>query len=336
MTNFFRILKLYLRGGIPDTETFERKLSEANSNYILYHDLQQSPLLSRYRELAAQLQTSREQTGLTKVEYNEIRKEFKQLSKNPDVQIFFRIQSSRSFRRTLIWNKSFEDNFIGANADDKKWITVPYQSYAFGVPPFTQVSDNHVITGGENLSISDSVLTINTIPQLIKGVTWTKDFGFLPVEKNYSSGVLSSGDMLQRQYGKVDAKVRFSALNYGISYVFWLGTIEQIPNITIFHVGKNLDMGVFYSEENGKIVKKIETLPISFIKPNKFYIFGIEWTKDKIIWKINGRKVFDINNTINTPLNINLSSIVEKDIPIDIKKSTKFDIDWVKVYEPKN
>lgn len=335
MVNFIRILKLYLRGGIPNTEAFEKKLSDANSDYILYHELQQSPKMSRYRELAAQLKTSRKRSGLTKQEYDEIKQEFKQLSDDTEVSSFFRIQSSQSFRRTLIWNKIFEDNFNGVGPDDKKWVTVPYQSYKFGIPPFTQVTDNHIITKGDNLSVEGGVLTINTLPQVSKGVAWTKGFGFIPVEKNYSSGIISSADMLKRCYGKVDAKVRFSALDNGIAHVCWLGDIQLLPNITIFHVGKKIVMGIFY-EDRELSKKKIISLPLSFLTPDQFYIFGVEWTVNRIVWKINGRKIFSMPNVVNIPLNINLSSIVEKNISLDIKNAVKFDIDWVKVYELKD
>ena len=69
---------------------------------------------------------------------------------------------------------------------------------------------------------------------------------------------------------------------------------------------------------------------------NDYYIFTLEWTKDKLVWMINDLVVKEVRENIpDVPMYVgfNLGTTVA---PNDNSLPGKMEIDWVKVYKLKN
>jgi beta-glucanase (GH16 family) len=65
---------------------------------------------------------------------------------------------------------------------------------------------------------------------------------------------------------------------------------------------------------------------------NDFFIYTLEWTSDKLVWKINDTEVFTQTSDVpQEPMYILLSGGLDK----PVNGMTSMEIDWVRVYQPK-
>ena len=65
---------------------------------------------------------------------------------------------------------------------------------------------------------------------------------------------------------------------------------------------------------------------------NNFFIFTLEWTPDKLVWKINNTEVFTQTSDIpKEPMYVLFSGGLDK----PVNAMTSMEIDWVRVYQPK-
>jgi beta-glucanase (GH16 family) len=63
-----------------------------------------------------------------------------------------------------------------------------------------------------------------------------------------------------------------------------------------------------------------------------FYIYSLEWTPDKLVWKINDTEVMRQTADIpSEPMYILFSGGLDK----PVNSMTTMEIDWVRVYKPK-
>jgi beta-glucanase (GH16 family) len=61
-----------------------------------------------------------------------------------------------------------------------------------------------------------------------------------------------------------------------------------------------------------------------------FFIYSLEWTSEKLIWKINGEEFFRQTGDIpQVPMYVILSGGTEK----PISGMTTMEIDWVRIYQ---
>ena len=63
-----------------------------------------------------------------------------------------------------------------------------------------------------------------------------------------------------------------------------------------------------------------------------FQIFSLEWTKDKLIWKINGVPIYSTTQGVpQVPMYINISSSLYQDVNGSVLPA-EVDVDWVRCY----
>jgi len=64
-----------------------------------------------------------------------------------------------------------------------------------------------------------------------------------------------------------------------------------------------------------------------------FYIYTLEWTANKLVWKINNYEVFkQTGNLPDEPMYLNFSGGLDK----PMSGSSSMEIDWVRVYQYKS
>ncbi len=64
---------------------------------------------------------------------------------------------------------------------------------------------------------------------------------------------------------------------------------------------------------------------------NDFFIYTLEWTPDKLVWKINDTVAFTCTSDVpQEPMYVILSGGLDK----PINSMTTMEIDWVRVYQP--
>jgi len=66
---------------------------------------------------------------------------------------------------------------------------------------------------------------------------------------------------------------------------------------------------------------------------NDYFIYTLDWTENKLTWKINGLEVFSTTTGVpNVPLYMLFSSGIQQNPDQDIANAA-FEIDWVRWYE---
>jgi beta-glucanase (GH16 family) len=105
---------------------------------------------------------------------------------------------------------------------------------------------------------------------------------------------------------------------------------KMIPEIDILKLDgkKKIGMNNYWGLGTNKSISKIGASKYL----NDFFIFSLEWSEDKIVWKINDVIVKEQTSGIpKTPMYIVFSSALYNEISDSILPA-KMDIDWIKCY----
>jgi beta-glucanase (GH16 family) len=193
--------------------------------------------------------------------------------------------------------------------------------------------DKHLYTKGGNIEISGSVLKIITKKESVSGKAWDPVMGFKMVDFNYTSGLVSTGKSFRQKYGKVRAKIRMSGAP--VRQAMWLVGDNILPHIDVAKIEKGK---IFYGNwwgniaEKGGVRKKVVKKGAGkFI--SDFFIYSVEWSPDKITWKINEKVVLTQTQGIpQDPMYLVLSAGVT-DVVTDHQLPAVMEVDWVKIYK---
>ena len=97
-----------------------------------------------------------------------------------------------------------------------------------------------------------------------------------------------------------------------------------------------LIFAVHQKEKYGSIISQLKGImsktSIGSRYANDFFIFTLEWTSDKLVWKINDTEVFTQTSDVpQEPMYVLLAGGTDK----PINGMTSMEIDWVRVYKSK-
>jgi hypothetical protein len=306
----------------------------ASKEYANYQSTEGSSRLARYGELKEYLASpefkKQKEYLLDKKRYEKTEmyrnsQEYDKLKKVPDIIWYFKIKDSTKFdvlkNRELI----FSDEFEGAALDTSKWLTNYYWGDKLLKDRYSVESDLQAYTEKDNFEIRNSLLKINTKPQKVTGKVWSASNGFTKKEFSYTSGLINTGKSFRHQYGIFSAKIKLG--NPAAKNAFWMLADKITPHIDICRTSKGKVWFDFFPE-NGKGSKTT----VAGRYANKFLIYTLEWTADKLVWKINNTVVHTQTAEVpKTPMYISLAGGLDK----PINGITTMEIDWVRVYQPK-
>jgi hypothetical protein len=319
-----------IKGTIEIKEFYKFKASREYDNFLNTDD---SARLNRYHELKEYVATSefkqRKEYLLDKKRFEKTEmfkeiNEFDKLKKNKDIIWYFKIKDSDKFdilkNRELI----FSDEFDGDRLDAKKWLTNYYWGEKLLKDRYSVESDLQAYTEKENFEIRNSILRINTRPQKIQGKVWTATKGFTPKEFSFTSGLINTGDSFRQKYGIFTAKIKLG--NPLAKSAFWMLSDKITPHVDICRTGAGK---IWFDYFNGK--GSLTKTSISSRYSNDYFIYTLEWTPDRLVWKINGTEVFTQTSDIpQEPMYILLAGGLDK----PVNSTTSMEIDWVRVYKP--
>ncbi len=219
---------------------------------------------------------------------------------------------------------TFSDEFDGDKLDTKKWLTNYYWGDKLLKDNYTVGTDLQAYTEKENFEVRNSLLKIITKPQKKEGKAWTAG-GFKVHEFAFTSGIVNTGNSFRQKYGVFSAKMKLG--NPAAKSAFWMVSDKITPHIDVCRTA------------NGKVVSDFFATPEKRAKgsiggkyANDFYIYTLEWTPDKLVWKINDTEVLtQTSNVPQEPMFINFSGGLDK----PVNSMTTMEIDWVRVYQPK-
>jgi hypothetical protein len=320
-----------IKSTIEIREFYRFKASKEYSNFlntdgstrlVRFHELKNYIATAEFNEKKAYLLDKKrfEKTQMFKDE-----QEYKKLKKNEDIKWYFKVRDSDKFDILKSRELTFSDEFDGEKLDTKKWLTNYYWGEKLLKDRYSVESDLQAFTEKENFEIRNSVLRINTKSQKINGKVWSASKGFTTKDFNYTSGLINSGNSFRQKYGIFSAKIKLG--NPNAKNAFWMLADKITPHLDICHTGGGK---VWFDYFSAKGASSKTSLGSRY--SNDYFIYSLDWTSDKLVWKINGTEVFSQTSDVpQEPMYILLAGGLDK----PINGMTSMEIDWVRVYKTK-
>jgi hypothetical protein len=312
-------------------EFYKFKSSKEYANFL---DTDGSARLARYHELKDYVATPEfkqkkeyllDKKRFEKTEMFKEEQEYKKLKKNEDIIWYFKVKDSNKFDLLKSRELTFGDEFDGEKLDTKKLLTNYYWGEKLLKDRYSIESDLQAYTEKENFEVRNSILKISTKPQRIQGKAWSASKGFSTKEFSYTSGLINSGASFRQKYGVFTAKIKLG--NANAKNTFWMLADKITPHLDICRTSSGKVWFDYFSSKGN-----ISKTSLGSRYSNDYFIYTLEWTSDKLVWKINGVDVFSQTSDVpQEPMYILLAGGLDK----PINGTTSMEIDWVRVYKTK-
>jgi hypothetical protein len=307
---------------------------KSSKEYANYLNINESKRLERFNELKEYVATpdfkKKKEYLLDKkrFEKNDMFKEvleYDKLKKDPDIIWYFKVKDSNKFDILKQRELTFYDDFDKEKLDNKKWITNYFWGEKLLKDRYSLESDLQAFTEKENFELRNSILKINTKPQRTTGKVWSAANGFTTKEFNYTSGLINSGNSFRQKYGVFTAKIKLG--DPKAKSAFWMLADRITPHIDICRTSKGKVLFDYFSPKGNKVKTSLGSR-----YSNDFFIYALEWTADKLVWKINNTEVFTQTSDVpQEPMYLSLSGGLDQ----PVNGMTSMEVDWIKVYQPK-
>lgn len=315
----------------PDIREFYK--FRDSKEYANYQHIEGSHRLARLNELKEYVSTSEfrekknyylDKKRFEKTDLYKNIQEFNALKKNKDIVWYFKTKDSNKF--DLLRNREliFCDEFNGDRLDTSKWLTNYYWGDKLLHERYSVEGDLQAYTENENFEVRNSLLKIITKPQKYMSRIWSPSDGFRPKEFSFTSGIVNTGKSFRHQYGIFSAKVKLG--NPLAKSAFWMLSDKITPHIDICRTSNGKVLFDYFPSTDKRFKHAISSK-----YANDFYIFTLEWTPNKLVWKINNTVAFTCTNNVpSVPMYILFSGGLDK----PVNSMTTMEIDWVRVYKP--
>ena len=323
-------------GMFPSAKKIDKQHDALVREYQEYLEYSKSKELARFEYLNKYLNSSefeeRENNPeVDRAEIENIKNEFKRLQKSPQLTTYFKSKSREArFIYLRKWKLIFEDHFDSDKLDSKKWITRHFWGDKLLNNSYSLPDDVHCNTDGKNISLADSILSIQTKKENVNGFSWNPSSGFIFRQFQYTSGVINTGNAFRSKYGKLEAKIKVPK---GKAYhALWLAGERMLPQINVFkYAKKKFHLGYFWGNTFFPNGANEDQTTVSGAFAGRYCIFSIEWTPKQLIWSINGKEFKTAHRNIpSEPMYIAFASGVENGAKLS--SPVKLEIDWVRFY----
>lgn len=252
------------------------------------------------------------------------------MKKLPHLVKYFKYNGTNAFSFFENWEVAFEDDFAAAKIDTEKWSTRSFLSDKMLGDNYSLAGDMQAYTNGENVKAGGK-LSIEVRKEKKTGKVWQPSAGFLPVEFDYTSAIVSTWNNFWLEDGILEAKIKFEPLKETVSSFYLCGE-NNLPRVNLLEMGTKNRLGI--STLNAKGKAEMDGLDISNLKKG-WYIFSLEKKGNNYSWKINESDVFATQNSnLNKKLHLNATTLVVNEIPAS-KLPGNFEIEWVRCYRKK-
>jgi hypothetical protein len=282
-------------------------------------ETEQQKLKQNFQSAKRQL---KEDVQQQKDELLQLRHELKRLENSKLIKDFFSFKKkyAKVIEEQERWVSKFYEDFSKIELDARWSKKQVISELLINGAPYSPIEDLHIFASN-NIQPAGGLLKIRTKQEKKQGLAWDKEYGFIPKTFSYTSGLVNSSHSFKQMYGKFEAKVRVKH-SHGTYHAFWMGTDTQTPHLNIFKFeSRNLFVSAY--SKDAQIERKLK-----YKLHDDFYIHTLLWSSNKLIWLINGKKVFETANIINEPMYIAFSSGV-----YDKKaEPTAMYVDWVRCF----
>jgi len=264
-----------------------------------------------------------------------LEQEYLELKKSDKINWYYKLKKKNDFHKITDWDLTFEDDFTDGKLDNRKWMNNYFWGEVLLKDTYALPGDRHLNTDGKNIELQNSILKIITRKENTEGKIWNPVLGFQKQQFDYTSGLISTGKSFRQKYGVFKVKVRFSRAP--VRQAIWMVAEKILPHVDVAKLEKNkLSLGNFWGNiaEKGGTNKKIVKKGGSKFSSD-FFIYTLEWTPEKLIWKINDVQILKQTRGIpQEPMYMVCSAGVSDPVP-DHQLPATMEIDWVKVYKKK-
>ncbi len=194
------------------------------------------------------------------------------------------------------------------NGEDQFYVNTlgPDQAH---VDKFSSVYDPFKFNG--------STLSIQSIVNPLKNRDKTRSFGDLEQmssQQQFLSGVIATHDKFHQKHGYFEARIKIPS-HEGTFPAFWMfhqNRSWEGTHRTEIDIMENLGHAPHYIYNSFHYFDNVSATysgDHNFIKPRPsgqvftgtdfsedFHVYAVEWTQSKIVWKIDGRQVSEVNN----------------------------------------
>jgi beta-glucanase (GH16 family) len=274
--------------------------------------------------------------GKKKLEMSdEYKQEQKYLSlKNSEkFQWYFKAKDSKKYNEIKKWELTFSDEFDLHKLDKAKWLTRYFWGDTLLKDSYVNAAEKQCYVEDKNIEMANSILKIKTLREKVKGKVWNPELGFFTRDFEYTSGIINTGGKFSQQYGLFEAKIRFNR-NYPVNHGLWMISELMLPHIDVAKASRKISVGSYWGNPNVKGGVDKVSASVSRSKYGfDFFIYSLEWSKDKLVWKINGTPVCSTSEGIpHMPMYINLSSSLYTDADNQVLPA-ELEVDWIRCYQ---
>lgn len=256
--------------------------------------------------------------------------ELKRLEKARDIKWVLHHQARGTFDLLLREREVFFDDFTTEEPNPKKWLTRFFWGDALAKHAYSFIGDPHCFTDGDNISVENSALTIETKPEERGSLAWDRVLGFVTEYYKYTTGVLCTGHSFRMNRGRLDIKMRIKNTP-GVYHSLYLVGDTRAPQIDVFRTTTTkkvgLMSGVTRNEVNSlSLADGVGALPSG----EDYFLLTFDWADDTMKWSINETPYLTLENVkgFDSPMYLVLLSGVEADAtPTD---RAQMSIDWIR------
>ncbi|MDX9846912.1 MAG: glycoside hydrolase family 16 protein [Tenuifilaceae bacterium] len=262
--------------------------------------------------------------------------EYNTLNKSEKIKWFLSLNNSKKFDEIKRWELTFSDDFEGNSLNTQTWLTRYFWGEALIHNSYSLAGDLHSNTNGKNIEVSNSIFKITTRKQQAEGIAWDGKYGFFPKTFEYTSGLVNTGQAFRQKYGRFEAKLKFTMMP-NIYHAFWLVGDKMLPHIDVVRQnGKSkvkVQGSIFGVDGQSSKTRSIKSALNGFDFKNNFFILGIDWSPNKMVWTINGIPYMETNRYLpDSPAYLVFSSGVTAKANDDQLPAT-LEVDWVKCWK---
>jgi beta-glucanase (GH16 family) len=259
-----------------------------------------------------------------------------------EMSVSYPAKNEDDYRVDEKWKLVWSDEFEGDTLNPKNWtrqiLPAPYND------EWQQYFDHE-----ENSFVKDGFL-------VIKAIHTSDKHG----DNQYTSGRLHTGGKHSWKYGKIAARIQLPH-GKGIWPAFWMlgDDIDEIGGSTPWPKCGEIDILELYGFRDDAVVEANIHFdddghkmlgPKSFklkegIFADKFHVFEIEWTNEKITWLVDGEAYYTVDITDETLSEFHAKQYILLNIAVGGTHAGRPDettpfpalmyVDWVRVYKQK-
>lgn len=316
----------------PQHENFQRL--NGSEEISKYEELEKFINSEEFKKVKDYMALSPQKKYEQSEEYK-LEQEYLGLKKSEKINWYYKLKKKNDFRKIIDWELTFEDDFTDGKINARKWMNNYFWGEVLLNDTYALPGDKHLNTDGKNIEMQNSVLKIITRKEAAEGKIWNPVLGFQKQQFNYTSGLVSTGKSFRQKYGVFKVKIRFAGAP--LRQAVWMVAEKILPHVDVAKLEKNkLNVSNFWgniSEKGGVNKKTVKRGGSKF--SSDFFIYTLEWTPEKLVWKINDLEIMSQTQGVpQEPMYIVCSAGVSGPVP-DHQLPATMEIDWVRVYKRK-